>query len=131
MSSLACRLCGKPIKFDDNHVSERTGKRIPLDVDTQEPHDCSVWKVSSSQQYQQPQQPQPPPHQQEQQLQQPQQKQKERRYLQCNKGCGQEIYFDANHSKSLFSISIPFNIFCKNRGNECIFTNTMFLSIFI
>jgi hypothetical protein len=68
MSSLSCRLCGEPIKFDDNHVSERTGKRIPLDVDTQEPHDCSVWKGSSSQQYQQPQQP---PHQQQ---------QKERRY---------------------------------------------------
>jgi hypothetical protein len=40
--SLLCRLCGEPIKFDDKHISERTGKKIPLDVDTEEPHDCSV-----------------------------------------------------------------------------------------
>jgi hypothetical protein len=31
----------------------------------------------------------------------PQQQQTpQRRYHQCNKGCGQEIYFDTNHSKS-------------------------------
>jgi hypothetical protein len=33
--------------------------------------------------------------------------QKERRYHQCNKGCGQEIYFDANHSKSQSGKWIP------------------------
>ena len=31
MSSLACRQCGQPIKFDDKRVSQRTGKKIPLD----------------------------------------------------------------------------------------------------
>ena len=71
--SLLCRLCGERIKFDDKHISERTGKRIPLDVDTEEAHDC--------------------PARREQQQQQPEQ----RRYHQCNKGCGQEIYFDANN----------------------------------
>jgi hypothetical protein len=78
--SLSCRQCGNPIRFDDKHISERTGK-IPLDVDTQEPHNCPVWKSSNNQQQQQSQQLQ---HQ-------------ERRYHQCNKGCGQEIYFDANN----------------------------------
>ena len=93
MSSLACRLCGQPIKFDEKYVSHRTGRKVPLDIDTEEPHDCPVWK--GSRQYQ----PQP---QQEQQ-----QQQRERRYHQCNKGCGQEIYFDANHSKSQSGKWIP------------------------
>ena len=95
---LACKLCGKSIKFDDKRVSERTGKKIPLDVDTDKPHDCPVWK--GNQQYQQ----QPQAHQQQQQSQlvqhdqrQPSQKQQERRYQQCRKGCGQEIYFDASN----------------------------------
>jgi hypothetical protein len=79
-NSLSCKLCSKPIKFDDKHVSHRTGRKIPLDVDTEEPHDCPVWK--GTQQYQpQPQQPQQ------------QQPEKQRRYYQCNKGCGQFIYF--------------------------------------
>ena len=82
MSSLFCRLCGKPIKFDDKCVSERDGKKIPLDVDIEEPHDCPVRKSQRQQQTLQ-----------QQQSEQPQQ----RRYLQCNKGCGQEIYFDANN----------------------------------
>ena len=75
--SLLCRLCGERIKFDDKHISERTGKRIPLDVDTEEPHDCPARKNQQLQG----------------ELQQPQQ----RRYHQCRKGCGQEIYFDANN----------------------------------
>jgi hypothetical protein len=79
MSSLACRLCGNPIKFDDKWVSERTGKKIPLDPGTNEPHDCPVRRDQT----------------QRQQVQQSQQTQ--RRYLQCNKGCGSEIYFDANN----------------------------------
>ena len=83
MSSLPCRLCGKPIKFDEKHISYRTGKKIPLDVDTDEPHDCPSRRTNSQQQ----QSEQPP---QQQQLQQ-------RQYHQCNKGCGQEIYFDTNN----------------------------------
>jgi hypothetical protein len=75
MSSLTCRLCQQPIKFDDKHVSQRTGKKIPLDVETNEPHDCPVRRD-------QPQQQQP---------------QQQKRYHQCNKGCGQEIYFDASN----------------------------------
>jgi hypothetical protein len=75
MSSFSCRLCGSPIKFDDKWVSERTGKKIPLDPGTNEPHDCPV-RRDQQQQGQQSQQ---------------------RRYLQCNKGCGSEIYFDANN----------------------------------
>jgi hypothetical protein len=38
--------------------------------------------------------------------QQLQQQSQQRRYLQCNKGCGQEIYFDAN-SKSQSGKFIP------------------------
>jgi hypothetical protein len=75
--SLLCRLCGERIKFDDKHISERTGKRIPLDVDTEEPHDC--------------------PTRREQQQQGELLQSEQRRYHQCNKGCGQEIYFDANN----------------------------------
>jgi hypothetical protein len=93
MSRLACRQCGQPITFDDKHISQRTGKKIPLDVETNEPHDCQVRR--DQQQQQQGQQSQ-----QQQQIQQ-------RRYYQCNKGCGQEIYFDANHSKSQSGKWIP------------------------
>jgi hypothetical protein len=49
--SLLCRLCGVRIKFDGKHISEITDKRIPLEVDTEEPHDCPVRK--SQQQVQQ------------------------------------------------------------------------------
>ena len=42
MSRLAYRQCGQPITFDDKRVSQWTGKKIPLDVDTEEPHDCPV-----------------------------------------------------------------------------------------
>src|SRR5215217_2542364 len=28
---LYCNLCDEPIKFNDEHISERTGKKIPLD----------------------------------------------------------------------------------------------------
>jgi hypothetical protein len=81
MSSLVCRLCGQPITFDNKHISQRTGKKIPLDPGTNEPHDCPI-RRDQPQQSQQGQQP----------LQQTQ-----RRYHQCNKGCGQEIYFDASN----------------------------------
>jgi hypothetical protein len=76
-SSLTCRLCGQPITFDNKHISQRTGKKIPLDPGTDEPHDCPVRRDQPQQQL----------------LQEPQQ----RRYLQCNKGCGNEIYFDTNN----------------------------------
>ena len=78
--SLSCRHCGEPIKFNEKRISERTGKKIPLDVQTNERHDCPVRRD-------QPQQGQ----QQQQSLQHQQ-----RRYLQCSKGCGHEIYFDVN-----------------------------------
>ena len=82
MSSLSCRQCGQPIKFDDKHVSQRTGKKIPLDIETNVPHDCPAWRDQPQEQGQQ---------------QQSQQQTQQRRYYQCNKGCGQEIYFDANN----------------------------------
>jgi hypothetical protein len=81
MSSLSCRQCGEPITFDNKHISQRTGKKIPLDPGTNEPHDCPL-RRDQPQQQGQPKQSQ--------QMQQ-------RRYLQCNKDCGQEIYFDANN----------------------------------
>ena len=84
-----CYLCGKPIKFDNEYINERTGKKIPLDAETNEPHNCPVRR--SQQQQQQPSQ---------------QQEYQERRYHQCNKGCGREIYFDAN-SKSQSGKWIP------------------------
>jgi hypothetical protein len=68
-SSLFCYLCGKPIKFGNEYISERTGKKIPLDEETSEPHDCSV---RSQQEHQQQQQSQL--HQQQQQRQQEQPK---------------------------------------------------------
>jgi uncharacterized protein YlaI len=69
--TLYCSLCDEPIKFDDDYISEKTGKKIPLDADTDEPHDCSVWR-----------------------WQQEQMRQTKRRYYQCRKDCGQFIYFD-------------------------------------
>ncbi|MFL6321989.1 MAG: hypothetical protein ACJ72Q_16140 [Nitrososphaeraceae archaeon] len=74
-----CYLCGKPIKFDNEYINERTGKKIPLDAETNEPHNCPVRSLRQEQQQSQ------------------QQEHQERRYHQCNKGCGQEIYFDANN----------------------------------
>jgi hypothetical protein len=68
--SVVCSLCNKPITFDNKHISQRTGKKIPLDIETNEPHDCPARRDQPQQQ---------------------------RHYHQCNKGCGQEIYFDANN----------------------------------
>jgi hypothetical protein len=87
-SSILCRQCNQPITFDNKYISQITGKKIPLDpVRTNEPHDCPV-RRDQPQQGQQSYQ------------------QQERRYHQCNKGCGQEIYFDAN-SKSQSGKYIP------------------------
>jgi hypothetical protein len=52
MSSITCRLCNQPIKFDDKHISQRTGKKIPLAVATNEPHDCPVRRDQPQQQQQ-------------------------------------------------------------------------------
>jgi transcription initiation factor TFIID subunit TAF12 len=104
-NSSFCYSCGKPIKFDNEYINERTGKKIPLDAETNEPHNCPVRR---SQQEQQQSQPSHLQQQQQQQQQQPSQQQEyqERRYHQCNKGCGQEIYFDVN-SKSQSGKFIP------------------------
>jgi hypothetical protein len=67
------------IIFDNGHISH-TGKKIPLDVETNEPHDCPTRDISTQQQTQLVQQPQ-----------------QQKGYHTCNKGCGQEIYFDANN----------------------------------
>lgn len=40
----ACRLCGEAIHFDNNIVSQRTGKKIPLGEGTDTPHACAEWK---------------------------------------------------------------------------------------
>jgi hypothetical protein len=92
MSSLTCRLCNQPITFDNKHISQITGKKIPLDPGTNEPHDCPV-RRDQPQQQGQPQQSY-------------QQQSQQRRYHQCNRGCGQEIYFDEN-SKSRSGKFIP------------------------
>jgi hypothetical protein len=84
--------------FDNKHISQRTGKKIPLDPTTNEPHDCPVRRDNL-------------------QSQQGQSQQTQRRYLQCNKGCGNEIYFDAIN-KTQSSKWIPLN---KDTGlpHEC------------
>ena len=107
MSSLACRQCGQPITFDNKHISQRTDKKIPLDIETNEPHD----RPARREQQQQPQQ-------------QSQQTTQQKRYLQCNKGCGQEIYFDAN-SKSQSGKYIPLD---KDKGFH-INVNNLFGSV--
>ena len=84
MSSLSCKLCAQQITFDNKHISKRPGKKIPLDIETNEPHDCPVRREQRQQQSQLPYHPQQQQHQ-------------EKRYFQCNKGCGQEIYFDSNN----------------------------------
>ena len=96
-NSSFCYSCGKPIKFDNEYINERTGKKIPLDAETNEPHNCPVRRSQHEQQQSQPSHLQQPSQQQEYQ---------ERRYHQCNKGCGQEIYFDAN-SKTQSGKFIP------------------------
>ncbi|MFL6370364.1 MAG: hypothetical protein ACJ72F_05985 [Nitrososphaeraceae archaeon] len=87
MSSLACRLCGSPIKFNDKHISQKTGKKIPLDVETNERHDCPAGRDQQQQKASQSMLPEELTERQQQQ----------RRHHQCNKGCGQEIYFDPNN----------------------------------
>jgi hypothetical protein len=49
MSNISCRQCNQPITFDNKHVSQRSSKKIPLDVDTNEPHDCPARKSRQQQ----------------------------------------------------------------------------------
>jgi hypothetical protein len=53
--TLYCNLCEEPITFSDEYVSETTGKKIPLEPDTDEPHKCPMQPNP----YQQKQQSQP------------------------------------------------------------------------
>jgi hypothetical protein len=59
-----CKWCDAEITFDDEHLSEKTGKKIPLDPETDKPHDCPIWEL------------------------------KHRKYFDCRRGCGSQIYFD-------------------------------------
>ena len=61
-----CRLCNEPIYFDNEVVGPKTGKLIPLDTVTEEPHNCKV-----------------------------REEQQQRRYIKCIK-CSKDIYFDSN-----------------------------------
>jgi hypothetical protein len=38
---ISCKLCGETIHFDNNIVSERTHKKIPLQEGSDEPHKCA------------------------------------------------------------------------------------------
>jgi hypothetical protein len=85
MTGLACKLCGVPITFDNKLISQKTGKNIPLDPTTNESHDCPVRRDQPQQQGQIPPQDQP----------------RQRRYLQCNKGCGEFILFhESQHTEN-------------------------------
>jgi hypothetical protein len=37
---LTCKFCDESIIFDDYHVSQKSGKKIPLDPDNYKPHRC-------------------------------------------------------------------------------------------
>ena len=78
----------------------RTGKKLPLDADTKEPHDCPAHKSNSNKNTQQTQLVQ------QLQLKPKGQQTQQRCYLQCSKGCSQEIYFDVN-AKTQSGKSIP------------------------
>jgi hypothetical protein len=60
---LTCRSCHQEIAFDDYHVSA-SGKKIPLDPERLEPHQCEVWKAQH------------------------------RKLHDCRNNCGSKIYFD-------------------------------------
>jgi hypothetical protein len=75
-----CKLCDHEIIFDDWHVSQKTGKKIPLDVYTEQPHDCPIWK-------------------------QQQRYNRRRHYYPC-RNCSADIYFD-NAQKSKNGIWVP------------------------
>jgi hypothetical protein len=60
-----CYLCGKPIKFDNEYINEKTGKKILLDAETNEPHNCPVRSQQEQQQSQPSQLQQQQPSQQQ------------------------------------------------------------------
>jgi hypothetical protein len=43
----SCFKCNDPIIFDESWVSERSGKKIPLDEYTHEPHKCAAYNFTS------------------------------------------------------------------------------------
>lgn len=45
LEMLQCKLCGDSIHFNDMIVSERTGKKMPLDEGSDYPHNCEQWKA--------------------------------------------------------------------------------------
>lgn len=69
-SAYRCNRCGAGIYFDDEYVSPKTGKKIPLDHATDKPHDCPVWNKEHN-------------------------KYKAKK-LYCN-ACSKEIYFDDDY----------------------------------
>ena len=73
-NTLCCRSCGELIYFDREIVSEKSGKRIPLNRDTGEPHCCLSWKLRSAW-----------------------------RFYSCSKGCGELIYFDSRNEEGMSS----------------------------
>jgi len=44
----SCKYCSLHIDFDDDLVSSRSGKKIPLDAETGLPHNCieRPWKIT-------------------------------------------------------------------------------------
>jgi hypothetical protein len=60
-SSILCRQCNQPITFDNKRISQKTGKKIPLDPGTNEPHDCPVHRDQPPQQQSQQQTQRLPP----------------------------------------------------------------------
>jgi hypothetical protein len=40
-----CKLCGETIHFSNDVVSERTGKKIPLEEGSDDPHRCAEWEA--------------------------------------------------------------------------------------
>jgi DEAD/DEAH box helicase domain-containing protein len=64
--TLYCRYCDEEITFDDGYVSA-SGKMIPLNPHSEEPHKCGEYEVAR------------------------------RNYHDCRKGCGKKIYFDEDY----------------------------------
>jgi hypothetical protein len=46
-----CNLCGESIHFDKDIVSERTGKKIPLQDGSDERHRCEAWLAQNRKDY--------------------------------------------------------------------------------
>jgi hypothetical protein len=93
-SNIACKLCGRPITFDDKHIGVKTGRKIPLDPGTNETHDCPVRRKSSYQKHQYPQEQQERREGQYQEQEVVEEHQSRRRqFIPCKNGCGGLIFF--------------------------------------